>query len=404
MKIMYVISVGGNGIGGHFYSLKSTVEAVGESAQCVIVNIGKAKSPVINAIDSQIHNVIYSHYNPVGTLLGLSKIVKSEQPDVIHAFDMNSLFYVNIISHYYKKPYITTLCGGPNPTFFPKVRNLIVFSSENKNAFEKNPKYSNSNIHLIPNRIWRPMQDYNRIDEIRRKLDPEAHIFLRIARISSFHKDSILQSIALVNALNKENIRSQLVVVGSIQERDVYEEFVKETGENVILLTDERYTINASKLIDISEVVIGTGRGFMEGASMGKILLCPSNHSEYPIVVTKDNLFSLFDNNFSIRSFDNSSTNSNNFSALIQVLRSDELRADLKKYMRQISQDNFEIEPVLGKYLRIYQELKYDSRIGISDTLIHFGLITYANSPLLRLLLQPIKSIIQNVLYHKRAN
>ena len=395
---MYVINAASNGIGGHFYSLKSTVEAIGQSAQCVIVNIGKAKSPAINAIDSQIYNIIYSHYNPVGTFLGLAKIVKSEQPDVIHAFDMDSLFYVNIISHYYKKPYITTLCGGPNPTFFPKVKNLIVFSNENKNFFEKNPKYNNSNIYHIPNRIWRPTQDYNIIDEIRRKLDPKAHIFLRIARMSSFHKDSILQSIALVNALNKENICSQLVVVGSIQERDVYEEIVKETGENVILLTDERYTINASKLIDISEVVIGTGRGFMEGASIGKIMLCPSNHSEYPVLVTKDNLSSLFDNNFSIRSFDNSSANSNNFSALVQVLQNDELRSDLKNYMRQISQECFEIEPLLDKYMNIYQKLEYDPKIDVFDSFVHLAEVTYANSLLLRPLLRPIRSYMSTLI------
>jgi len=404
MKIMYVITVMGNGIGGHFYSLKSTVEAVKESAQCIVVNIGKAKSPVINSIDSKIYNIVYSHYHPIATILELIRIVKSEQPDIVHAFDSNALFYTKIVSHYCKKPYIATLCGGPNPNFFPKVKNLVLFSYENKKYFEKNPKYYDTNIFLIPNRIRRPLQDYDAISEIRRKLDPKAHIFSRIARISPFHKDSILQSIALIDALNRENIRSQLVIVGGVQDYDTYGEIAKKTGENIILVTDERYTINASKIIDVSDYVIGTGRGFMEGASMKKILFCPSTHSKYPILATKDNLFNLFDNNFSVRSFDNANANSDNFNMIMQVLQNNKLRSDLKNYMQQISHDYFEIEPVLGKYLRIYQELKYDYRIDILDALVHFGMITYTNSPLLRLLLQPIKSIIQNVLYHKRAN
>jgi glycosyltransferase involved in cell wall biosynthesis len=404
MKIMYLIYVGSNGIGGHFYSLKSTVEAVSENTQCIIVNIGKGKSPVINSMNSKIYNVIYPDYHPIATILDLMKIVKLEQPDAFHAFDINALFYTKIISHHYKKPYITTLCGGSNPIFYPRVNNLILFSNENRKYFEANPKYNNTNIHLIPNRIQRPVQDYNKIEEIRRKLDPKARIFLRIARISSFHKDSILQSIALINALNKENVRSQLVIVGSIQDLDIYDEIAKQTEENTILLTDERYTINASEIIDVSELVIGTGRGFMEGASMKKILLCPSTQSEYPILATKDNLFDLFDNNFSVRSYDDASTNTSNLNRIIQVLQNDDQRSALEDYMQQISQDYFEIEPIVGKYMEIYKELKYDPRIDILDTFIHHGLITYDNSPLLRLLLQPIKSAIRNVLHHKRVN
>lgn len=395
---MYLISVSGNGIGGHFFTLKSTVEAISENNQCVVVNIGKAKSPVINSINCKIYNVTSSHYHPIATILELIRIVKSEQPDIFHAFDSNALFYTKIISHYYKKPYISTLCGGPNPSFFPRVKNLILFSYENKKYFEENPKYKDTNIYLIPNRIRRPLQDYDAIDEIRKKLDTRAHIFLRIARISPFHKDSILQSIALIDALNRENMRSQLVIVGGVQDYDTYDEIAKKTGENTILITDEKYTINASKIIDVSEYVIGTGRGFMEGASMKKILLCPSTHSKYPILATKENLFDLFGNNFSVRTFDNACTNSSNFDTIMQVLQNAEIRSDLKKYMKQISQDYFEIEPVLKKYLEVYLQLKYDSKIDLFDTLVHLGQVTYKNSPLLRLLLQPIKSIIRTVL------
>lgn len=384
MKIMYLISVFGNGIGGHYYSLKSTVEAISENAQCVVVSIGPIESPVINTINSKVYNIIYSHQTPIVTILKLINIIKSEQPDVFHAFDTDAIFYANIISHYYKKAYITTLCGGPNPTFFPKVKNLILFSNENKKFFEENPNYKRSNIYLIPNRIWRPLQDYNLINEIQRKLNPKAHIFLRIARISSFHKESILQSIALVEALNRENVRSQLVVVGDVQERDVYDEIVKKLGEYTILLTDDRYIVDASKIIDVSEVVIGTGRGFMEGASMKKVLLCPSSHSKYPILATRNNMFDLFDNNFSLRSI-NTSSGSSNLSMIMQVLQDDEMRSNLAGYMQRISQEYFQIESVTGKYMGIYQELEYDPKIDILGIIFHFGKITHYNSSLLRM-------------------
>lgn len=397
MKIMYLICTHlvSNGIGGHFHSLKSTVEALNENVQCIVVNIGRIESPVINTLKSRVYNINYTYYNPITIALKLIKIVKSEQPDVLHAYDINSLFYAAIISHYCKKPYISTLCGGPNPVFFPKIKDLILFSNENKKYFEQDPNYNNLNIHLIPNRIQRPTQDYNKIHDIKRKLDPKAYTFLRIARISSFHINSLLQSIALIDALNKENLRSQLVIVGSIQESDAYEEIVRKKGENTIIITDERYTTTASEIIDVSEVVIGTGRGFMEGASMGKILLCPSNASRYPILATKDNFHNLFDNNFSMRSFDESSTDSSNLDAIVQLLKKGEQKEELANYMYQMSREYFETEMAIKKYLIIYQELKCDPRIDIHDLIVHLGIVIHANSPLLRLLLRPIRGYIE---------
>lgn len=395
MKILYLISISTNGIGGHYYSLKSTVEAMKDNIECCIVSIGKTESPVLKTIDLHHQSIIFPSASPLNIiriLFKLLKIVKLEQPDILHAFDGNALFYTKIISHYYKIPYIATLCGGPNPDpviypqfgkyFYPKAKNLILYSTENLEYFKNNAKYKSSNLYLIPNRIAPPPQDYILINDIRQKLFPEATIFLRISRFAKSHKDSIIQSITLIKALNNENMNVQLIIIGTIQENEVYEDILKLIDKNIILLTDNKYTVNASKMIDIADVVIGTGRGFMEGASMKKIMLCPSGYTDYPIIVSQENIFNIFSTNFSFRSSEISQKN--NCNSLKQILENRKLRNELSEYMGSYSKQYFEIESVKGRIIRIYQNLKYDSALDLFDTLIHFVHILYLNSPQLQ--------------------
>lgn len=395
MKILYLISIPTTGTGGHYYSLKSTVEAMKENAECCIIAFGKAESPVIKTIDINLHSIVFSSSSPLNiirVLFRLKKIVKFEQPDILHAFDGTALFYTKFISRYYKLPYIATLCGGPNPDpviypkfgkyFYPKVKNLILYSLENLEYFRNNVKYKNSNLYLIPNRVVPPPQDYKLINDIRQKLYPGSKVILRISRFAKSHKGSIIQSISLVKALNSENINIQLIIIGTIQEKDVYEDIVKLIDKNIIILTDDKYTVNASKMIDVADVVIGTGRGFMEGASMKKIMLCPSGYSNYPIVVTQENIFNIFSRNFSFRSSEGS--NKNNFDLLKRILENSPLKNELSDFMGCFSNQYFEIESIKDRILQIYQNLKYDYALDLFDTLNHFLHILYLNSPQLQ--------------------
>lgn len=74
-------------------------------------------------------------------------------------------------------------------------------------------------------------------------------------------------------------------------------------AENLVIWEDDKsYTDNAAELLPLADAVIGSGRGFMEAASMNKLLLAISAAGDYPIGVTEANFAEIFATNCSPRS------------------------------------------------------------------------------------------------------
>ncbi|BBI65045.1 hypothetical protein HSBAA_63510 [Vreelandella sulfidaeris] len=68
-----------------------------------------------------------------------------------------------------------------------------------------------------------------------------------------------------------------LAIVGYVEDEAVLleiEEIVKDC-KNIKLFVTPEYCIEASELIRYSDVVIGTGRSYMEGMSYGKFVFFP---------------------------------------------------------------------------------------------------------------------------------
>src|SRR5690606_20822663 len=65
---------------------------------------------------------------------------------------------------------------------------------------------------------------------------------------------------------------------------------------------DDRFSTNARRLLGCADLVVGTGRSFMEGAMVGKVALAPNQASDLPLLATPDSIEDLFSMNFSERS------------------------------------------------------------------------------------------------------
>jgi len=230
MKITYIISninSQSKGNGGHYYSLLSTVSAIGKIHEIRIVNIGSNESMAFKNSGIEIVNIIDKELNNFKLLKQLFVFLKTDKPDLLHAFDEFAFFYVRVINVLLKKPIVLTKCGGGNPKYFyPLCKNLIVYSKENLIFFKTVKKYRNSNILHIPNRVSEFESDGKRILELREKfhLVNYKFVFLRIARIGKAYRKSIIELIKIVNQLNDKNISTCLLLIGTIEDISVFEE------------------------------------------------------------------------------------------------------------------------------------------------------------------------------------
>jgi hypothetical protein len=86
------------------------------------------------------------------------------------------------------------------------------------------------------------------------------------------------------------------VLLGAEVEDDEVNDF-----ENIKLFVTPDYCIEASELISYSDVVVGTGRSFMEGMSHGKFVFFPLKGSDIPCFTTEISYNKAFYKNFSPR-------------------------------------------------------------------------------------------------------
>ena len=376
-KVMYLIASNYHGIGGHYYSVRTTAEALQEIIDPIIVVIGKTKSPVIELAKVPHINVYSNGWNIFMVIKNLIKIIREEKPDILHGFDWGVLFYARILGFIFKIPHINTLPGGGNPTaYYPYTKNLILYSQENFDYFKSHNKFKTTNLYLIPNRITALTKDQNRITMIKEKLDNSKKTFLRISRFALHYKESLKQAINLVEFLNKKGFKTQLLLIGTIAEKDTYNEIIEyikiKKEANVYVFTEHLFTVNASELIDLADFVIGTGRGFMEASSRAKIMLTPIMGSEYPVLINEENFMGYFNTNFSPRNKLTIDDAEYNLANIISLLKKKEANMKAKEFSKAMFDKYFDINKKKDEYRQLYLSLEYEKKIYFFEFIEHF--------------------------------
>lgn len=381
MKIVYMIHNVGLGKGGHYYSLLETARQLAKHEDVKIISIGSNSSPVLSLYEGTYNHIVQRVLGL--TIIEVTKYIKREKPSIIHAFDIESFLFARLASLFTKTPVVLTRCGGANPTrYYPYNDEIILYSKENQDFLEKKRKYSKVNFSLIPNRVNIKYQDDKRIQELSTLLRKDFLTMLRIARISSAYEKSILQSILLVNKLNEASCKVQLVIVGIIQDDSVYENIIKYESENVIFVTNERYTINSSQLIDIADIVVGTGRGFMEAALLNKIMLASNSNLDIPILITKERVLNVFSKNFSQRYVADINTD-DAFLELTKLIKYELVQECNEHSLLDFANNNFSADKIYEKHIIVYKRAKY-AKLKLLDILKNTGVILKSSNNYLR--------------------
>ena len=93
MKIIFFITSKGHGKGGHFHSLNTIANALGENNEVYVFNIGFKISESLDEKNYKIFFEKYTGYNFISTYKNLKKTVHLINPDVLHAFDIESFAF-----------------------------------------------------------------------------------------------------------------------------------------------------------------------------------------------------------------------------------------------------------------------------------------------------------------------
>lgn len=302
MRILFMIFNVDYGKGGHFHSLLETVSQVHRGNEVKVISFGLRPSPVLSVLEGE-----YLHIDSRRIDIAFKKLfleTEKWKADAISCFDAQSYFFGRIVSFFLKLPITLTRCGGPNPTkYYPKAQSLLLYSLENKYYFQAKKDFQKTNFYLVPNRVSRESlkKDYARCEELLNILPKDRCNVLRINRFTAAYKKTMFQTMKLVERLEQHGLRTNLIIVGVVQDPTVFDLIDKAKGDNVYLFTDDHFTHNASSLLSIADVVVGTGRSFMEAALLGKCALVPTDNLSIPTLVDRERFDEAFKYNFSPR-------------------------------------------------------------------------------------------------------
>lgn len=378
MKILFLISTVTNknkGIGGHYYSLLTIAEALSEIHDVHIVHIGIISSVALSSSNLEVEEIISPHYNIIDILSRLNRLVRQIEPEILHSFDIPSHFFSRIISLKYRIPNILTKCGGENPkVYFPYATNLILFSKENEIYFNSHNKFKHTQIYLIPNRVKEVRIDEERIKQLKREIDNIAtydSIILRVTRIGNYYRKVNIQLVNLLSVLRKRNINCCLVFIGIVENTQIKESLLHET-EHLFIVNEQRLTTNAKELINLADIVHGTGRSFMEACSLSKMMLAPTANLDYPVLFSKENYVDILNQNISGRYIEEKYNNESVVNEIADLLKNEDKQQKAKIFSKEIFDKYFSIDSAMNNYTEIYENVKYIKSIKIFDLFLNY--------------------------------
>lgn len=193
---------------------------------------------------------------------------------------------------------IVTKCGGPNSPWYLNETNLIVYSKEDHDYYLA---AGVPNVWHCANRASHPRSNPTGIGIL--KNQHPGHILMRICRIDGTYDHTVLQGARLARELAKTHELSY-VVIGKADGEDrlrQLEAVTRRLYPRTFFLSDPQFTTDAATLIEAATYVIGTGRGFMEAASLQKLMFCPVNSKDIPMFIDPKSYDTAFSCNFSGR-------------------------------------------------------------------------------------------------------
>lgn len=364
MKAKYLIFSMDQGIGGHFISLNVISRAINDDPEVICIGYTK---PVVEY--ANIHFIDLNEVNTITAIFKLKNILENET-DLIHCFDEHSYFFGRIVSAFLNIPIVLTKCGGKKPRYYPKVKNLVVFTKEDELIYSS----KGVNCTLIPNRVVK-------LNEPKEVIDVGSDFkVLCIARIGNKYFSKIKQSIELLKFYSDSGISVTLDVIGVIESEDILDKLKElSKGYRCTFLTTSKFTQEASRLIVDYDLVVGTGRGVMETFSYKKLCASANSDLKLPILITNSTFEELFQANFSERAKARISE-SENEENLLSLINNADYKISIIKDYESIFENYFNVSTAIGSYKMVYHKAVSESWFSLFDFFTNYLYLKYIKS------------------------
>lgn len=302
-RVLYVITSRGKGTGGHHFSLRDLTARMRAHADVHIAVVADRFPPSLEGVPDTTW-LPWGALRGTATLGGLLGLVRRFRPTHLHSYDPLALQLTRLVSLWTRLPLVHTTCGGPTPRRnVPRNRDVILFSEENRSALAANPRMAGCRLHLIASRVNPVQVDPARVEALRAHLAlrPDEQVVLRINRFVHNYLPAMEQALALGRLMREGGQPTRVVLLGSIGDADVASALAERAEAGVSLVHDATFTHNAAALLPIADVVLGTGRGLMEAACLGRVVFAPVADRQMPALLAADTVDALAHANFSPR-------------------------------------------------------------------------------------------------------
>ncbi|WP_235040396.1 hypothetical protein [Vreelandella profundi] len=344
------------GRGGHYYTVLDHYSFFSKQFHVEVVCIGHEVPIAFENISNKVRFIPYKNLLDISATVALMKTIFNKNNCVVNAFDSNAFLFARLAGIEKKVPLFFTKCGGAvRSGYTPALHPDVVFHGEDLKFYKEiggplNHRY----LEMIPNRVATSFCDKPKPQDL--SLYPQGKLnILRIARLCDKYKESLYQTIALAQDLKSSGFDVFLAIVGSPENKELtleLEASIKGLGR---LYKSDEITTRASRHIIESDIVVAAGRGVMEGALAGKLVMISSKGNDFPILLTRKIFFDALHCNFSDRYScrDVSSSNDEIKTLLNDINKLKKHKADIAL----LSQENFSLVSASDKYRELYSAL-----------------------------------------------
>lgn len=381
LSVISAYSGATTGQGGHYYSLRditSVLHGAWKGADFRTLVLGDILPAAFSDYPIPISQVSFRNKTFRQYFAEAISCADDFSPTVVHAYDNKSYFFARLIAMRHRAKVFLTKPGGPNPGFsFPICPDVVCFSEENLQSLAQRRRMRPARFHFIPNRIAEPVQNEERIADLKAVVG-NGDVLLRIARIGPYHRHSIVQTINLGRYLRQNGFPMKVVLLGTVEDKRVLKE-MRELGDgHSVFVHDPIFTTRASELLSVARIVVGTGRGLVEAAMLGKLVVSPLADTELPSFVTTENWRKLSATNFSERSHLNPADHNLGLEQLMDLLIRPNSERDFARVLSSSIAAMYGFEQIPERYASLYRVMQPVTRKRRLDLLMNFGSVAVA--------------------------
>ena len=356
-RILYVLVSRGAGTGGHHISLRDLAARIRATADVRIVTVAYKPPPALEGVPD-VHFVRHGAWRMGLTEAALWRHCREFRPTVIHSYDSYALIMVRPLSALLGIPLVHTQCGGPTArVHLPRAPDVVVFSEENLQGMSAQRRMSRCRLHHIASRVEDVSPDPSRVEALRAHLalSPDDFVILRINRFVAPYEPVMRQTLALAALMRAAGLPARAVLLGSANDPEVVARIAALADPRDVLVHAPAFTTCAAELLPVANAVVGTGRGLMEAASLGRPLFASVQDRKLPVPVDPETVEALFAANFSPRAvltLDDAAL----ADRAVVLLSSPERAAAAGAYARHLFETRFDVQAAVNRHLEIYAQ------------------------------------------------